>query len=230
MLEISPLPLGSVLGAFLLAFPAMFSIVNPIGAALIFNEVTAGRTPTDRHRLAGRIALYSAVVLITSLWLGGFILSFFGVSLSALRIAGGLVVAIRAWSLLMQPAVHEQRKAEAASPVQDADDDIAFFPLTMPLTTGPGTIAVAIALSTQRPAGGIGLLPVFGGMTLAALSIALTVWVAYRWSDLVVRLLGQGGARILSRLVAFLLLCIGVQIIVTGVTGVAETIIALARR
>ena len=229
MLDVSPLPLGSVIGAFLLAFPALFSIVNPIGAALIFNEVTADRTREERHRIASRIAFYSAIVLMTSLWLGGYILNFFGISLAALRIAGGLVVAIRAWSLLMQPAVHEQRKASAASPAQDTEDDIAFFPLTMPFTTGPGTIAVAIALSSQRPSSGIGVLPFFGGMTLAALCIAGSVWLFYRWSDRVVAILGDGGARVVSRLIAFLLLCVGVQIIVTGLTGVTETILAHAK-
>jgi multiple antibiotic resistance protein len=232
MQDISPLPLGSVIGAFLLAFPALFSIVNPIGAALIFNEVTADRTRGERHRLAVRIGMYSAIVLVASLWLGGYVLNFFGVSLGALRIAGGLVVAIRAWSLLMQPAVHEERKAAsaaAANPQQD-DDDMAFFPLTMPLTTGPGTIAVAIALSSQRPSSGIGTLPFFGGMTIAALCIAVLVWLCYRWSDRVMALLGASGARVVSRMIAFLLLCVGVQIIVTGITGVADAIIAQAVR
>lgn len=230
-MDINPFPLESVIGAFLLAFPALFSIVNPIGAALIFNEVTLGRSRAERERMAGKIGLYSAIVLLASVALGGYILTFFGISLSALRIAGGLVVAIRAWALLMQPAAQEERKASAAVPAQEADedDDIAFFPLTMPLTTGPGTIAVAIALSSQRPSGGAGTLPFFGGMALAALGIAVSVWLCYRWSDRVVALLGPSGARVLSRMVAFLLLCVGVQIIVTGVTGVADTIAAHLR-
>ncbi len=212
----------SLFGSFLLAFPALFSIVNPLGAALIFNEVTAGRTRADRNRMAGRIATYSAIVLLASLWLGGYILNFFGVSIGALRIAGGLVVAVRAWDLLMQPEVHERRKASSAEPAQVADEDVAFFPLTMPLTTGPGTIAVAIALSSQRPSSGIGLWAFFGGLSLAALGIAFTVWLCYRWSDSLTGILGPAGARILSRLVAFLLLCVGVQIMVTGIIGVVS--------
>src|SRR3954471_2432193 len=144
-MDLSPLPVSSFIGAFLLAFPALFSIVNPVGAALIFNEIMEGRSRSDRQHMADRIAVYSTIVLLVSLWLGGFVLNFFGVSLSALRIAGGLVVAVRAWSLLMQPEVHEQRKANAAEPAHNLDEDVAFFPLTMPLTTGPGTIAVAIA-------------------------------------------------------------------------------------
>jgi multiple antibiotic resistance protein len=228
-MDLSPLPVESVVGAFLLSFPALFSIVNPVGAALIFNEVTAGRSELERHSMAGRIGLYSAIVLLVSLWLGGYVLNFFGVSLSALRIAGGLVVAVRAWSLLMQPEVHEERKATSAGVAQHSDDDVAFFPLTMPLTTGPGTIAVAIALSSQRPASGSGTFAFFGGMSLAAIGIALTVWLCYRWSGSVTALLGRSGARVLSRLIAFLLLCVGVQIIVTGVIGVADLLKSAVR-
>ena len=225
-MDLTPLPLGSVIGAFLLAFPALFSIVNPIGAALIFNQVIAGRSQAESRRLAHKVAVYSLIVLLASLWLGSYVLNFFGISLAALRIAGGLVVAIRAWALLMQPAAHEERKASAAAPAQqtDEEDDIAFFPLTIPLTTGPGTIAVAVALSSQRPAEGVGTLPFFGGMSLAAACLAFSIWLCFRWSDQVVALLGPGGARVLSRLVAFLLLCVGVQIVVTGITGVAGTI------
>jgi multiple antibiotic resistance protein len=227
--DLSPLPLGSVVGAFLLAFPALFSIVNPVGAALIFNEVTIGRSGPERRRMAGKVATYSALVLLASLWLGGYVLNFFGISLGALRIAGGLVVAIRAWGLLMQPAVHEERKATVAAPVQESDDEVAFFPLTMPLTTGPGTIAVTIALSSQRPSTGLGTLSFFGGMSLAAACVALLIWLCFRWSDRVVALLGPGGARVMSRLVAFLLLCVGVQIMITGITGVAETLVQGSR-
>lgn len=220
-----PLPLGSVIGAFLLAFPALFSIVNPVGAAMIFNEVTSGRPRADREQLAGRIALYSAAVLLGSLWLGGYVLNFFGVGLGALRIAGGLVVAYRAWELLMQPQEHEQRKATDASAAQDSVEDVAFFSLTMPFTTGPGSIAVAVALSSQRPSSGGGALAFFGGLSLAALCIAAIVWLSYRWSDRVMALLGASGARVLSRLVAFLLLCVGVQIMVTGVESLMQTML-----
>ncbi len=219
-MDVSPIPVATAVGAFLLAFPALFSIVNPIGGALIFDSITGHRPRADKRTMALRIAFYAMVVLLVSLWLGGYILNFFGISLSALRIAGGLVVAVRAWSLLMQPEVHEERKAYQAKPAQHAED-IAFFPLTMPLTTGPGTIAVAIALSSQRPASGVGTLGFFGGLSLAAVAIAFLIWVSYRWSDSVTKLLGPGGARVMSRLVAFLLLCVGVQIIVTGITGAA---------
>jgi multiple antibiotic resistance protein len=222
-MDVSPIPIETAVGAFLLAFPALFSIVNPIGGALIYDSVIGNRTRAEKQSMAFRIGLYSMAVLLASLWLGGYILNFFGVSLGALRIAGGLVVAVRAWSLLMQPEFHEERKAHQAEPANNASD-IAFFPLTMPLTTGPGTIAVAIALSSQRPADSVSPLGFFTGMSLAAVAISITIWLCYRWSDDVTALLGPGGARVMSRLVAFLLLCVGVQIIVTGVVSVAALV------
>lgn len=209
-------PFGAVIGAFLLAFPALFSIVNPIGAALIFSQVMADRAHDERVRLARRVGAYSLMVLLVSLWAGSYVLNFFGITLGALRVAGGLVVAIRAWGLLTAPEVQEARKERQAAPASAAED-AAFFPLTMPFTTGPGTISVAIALGSARPASGVGLWAFFAGATAAAVLVALTVWTAYSSADRLIALLGASGARVVTRLVAFLLLCIGVQIMSNGV-------------
>ncbi|HUO23162.1 MAG TPA: MarC family protein [Caulobacteraceae bacterium] len=224
-MSFDPLPVSDAVGAFLLAFPALFSIVNPVGSSLIFNQVTEGKPSAERRRLAGQIGVYSALILLGSLWLGGYVLNFFGVSLGALRVAGGLVVANRAWELLMAPEQHEGRKAVDAAPAQ-LPGDVAFFPLTMPFTTGPGSISVAIALSSQRPESG-GALGFFAGMSAAAVAVAVLVWASYRASDRIVALLGAGGARVLSRLVAFLLLCVGVQIIATGIESLAVWVLHL---
>ncbi|WP_369059759.1 MarC family protein [Caulobacter sp. 73W] len=215
-MDFSPLPVTSVVGAFLLAFPALFSIVNPIGGSLIFNEVTGDLSREERARLATRISFYSLLVLLVSLWLGSYILNFFGISLGALRVAGGLVVAIRAWGLLMAPEVQEDRKAGDAALAKGASDHVAFFPLTMPFTTGPGSISVAIALASQRPTDGPGTASFFLGASLAAVCLAAVIWLSYRSADRLMKLLGSNGARVVSRLVALLLLCIGVQIISTG--------------
>ena len=154
----------------------------------------------------------------------------FGISLGALRIAGGLVVTVSAWGLLMEPQRHEDRKVADAAPTHGDPEDVAFFPLTMPLTTGPGTIAIAIALSSQQPTDDIGRLSYSAGASVAALVIAAMVWVSYGWSDQVVAMLGARGARIVSRLTAFILLCVGIQIISTGVTSLASTILSPINR
>jgi len=208
--------------AFLLTFPALFAIVNPIGAAFIFNEVTAHLTRPERAQLAGRVGLYSLITMLGALWGGAYVLNFFGVSLAALRIAGGTVVALQAWHLLNAPEQHETRKEQQAGPAGSAAMDMAFFPLTLPLTTGPGTIAVAITLSAAQPSSGEGLLLFFVGECAAALAIAGLIWVAYRSADQVAGWLGTTARRTVSRLMAFLLLCLGVQVLISGVEAVVQ--------
>jgi multiple antibiotic resistance protein len=111
-----------------------------------------GRSAEERRRLARKIAVYATIVMLTALWAGAAVISFFGISLAALRIAGGFAVAAWAWELLSAPQENEDRKQEQAAPAS-IGEDVAFFPLTLPFTTGPGTIAVAIALSGSRPSG-----------------------------------------------------------------------------
>ncbi|MCQ8240760.1 MarC family protein [Rhizosaccharibacter radicis] len=222
---------ASLSGAFLLGFPALFSIVNPIGAALIFAEVTSERSRAERTLLARKVALYSVVLLLVSLWAGSALLSFFGITVGALRIAGGLVVAVRAWGLLQAPEANEARKEQQAQQEsRSGTTDVsatAFFPLTMPFTVGPGSISVAIALGAERPVRA-GLLDwaEFGlGLTLAALLVCLVVWLLYASADRVVAMLGRSGARILTRLVALILLAIGVQIVISGLQEVVAGIV-----
>lgn len=214
--------------SFLLAFTALFSIVNPIAMALIFSQVTAGRDHRERAKLAGLVGLYSAAVMLTALWAGAYVLNFFGVSLAALRIAGGFVVAERAWVLLTAPEAHEARKQEQAAPAETAEES-AFFPLTMPFTTGPGTISVAIALGSTRPAEPGALGAFFIGVSAAALAIAGLIWLSYRSADRLVALLGPTRARVLTRLFAFLLFCVGVQILLNGVTDALGPLLAPRR-
>ncbi len=170
--------LTATFASFLLALSALFSIVNPLGGALIYSQVTAQRPRHERVQLAWRVAVYSGIVMLTALIAGAPLLSFFGISLSALRIAGGLVVAAHAWELLSVPENQEDRKTQQAAPAGSMDD-VAFFPLTLPFTTGPGTIAVAIALSASGPPLGAGPLAFYIGASLAAVVIALTVGVSY---------------------------------------------------
>src|SRR5512143_629614 len=123
----------AALHAFLLGFPALFSIVNPLSGAFIFREVVADRALAERARVARQVALYSLLVMMVALWAGSYVLAFFGITLAALRVAGGLVVAMSAWSLLNRPEQHEAHKEEQASSAEGAAE-IAMFPLTIPFT------------------------------------------------------------------------------------------------
>jgi multiple antibiotic resistance protein len=213
----------AALQALLLAFPALFSIVNPLAGAIIFNEVTAAQTHLERVALARRVALYSTAVMLVALWAGSYILSFFGISLNALRIAGGIVVSVRAYEMLSAPQAPVQRKEAEAAPVARGQGDLAgyaFFPLTLPFTTGPGTIAVAVSLGTERPDGIAPALTFFAGASLAVFAMALLVWLLYTTADRMAAILGTSGRQVVSRIAAFLLLGIGVQIVLSGVIPV----------
>ncbi|MBV8458691.1 MAG: MarC family protein [Acetobacteraceae bacterium] len=205
---------GEISNAFLLALPALFSIINPIAGALIFHEATLPFTHEQRARLAWKVGFNSLIVMLAALWAGSYVLAFFGISVAALRIAGGLVVALFAWELLKDPENWEARRRDQAA--SSTGEDIAFFPLTLPITTGPGAISVAVALGAVRPEPVTQALQFFAGVSAAAAVMAVVIFVLYRSADSMARFLGPSGERILTRLSAFLLLCIGVQIMITG--------------
>lgn len=187
-MQFDMLLLGSLAAAFLAGFPAMFSIVNPIGNALTFLNVTANRTREERVVLARRIGLYSLAVLLGSIWFGAYVLAFFGISLGALRVAGGLAVAVQAWAMLMAPDQLPDRGPGSSGTGSGPRQDVAFFPLTMPFTTGPGSIAVALG-AERAPEDG-GQIWFFGGTTLAASAITALVWTVYASADRLTLLLG----------------------------------------
>lgn len=203
----STLPQGLLLG-----FPALFSITDPIGNAVIFSQMTANRSQAERAMIAWRVGLYAAVILIAALWAGSPILNFFGVTLPALKVGGGLVVAASGWRLLFEEEKPPTAEDTAASPGSVAD--FAFFPLTMPLVVGPGAISVAITLGAAPPAGLH--LPYLAGVTLAAALVAAVTALLFRYAGLIGRALGPSGSRAVKRLVALLLLAIGVQILALG--------------
>jgi multiple antibiotic resistance protein len=215
--------LTTAVQAFLLAFPALFSIVNPLGGAIIFNEVTAAQTHAERVALGRRVAVYSMIVMVVTLLGGSYILSFFGISLDALRIAGGIVVSVRAYEMLSAPEAQTDRKQAEAAPVERGTAGLAsyaFFPLTLPFTTGPGTIAVAVSLGTERPDGLLPGVMFYAGASAAALAMAALIWALYTTADSLAAVLGKVGRQAVSRLAAFLLLGIGVQIVLSGLIPV----------
>ncbi|MER2194151.1 MarC family protein [Methylobacterium brachiatum] len=227
---------------FLLALSGLIAIVNPIGGAFIFAQVTSAYSHAERVLLSRKIGVYAALVMLGALWAGTPILNFFGVTLAALRIAGGLVVMSSAWNQLNRPEAREARKQAEASGSKDRGAttlietggdpapaplaEIAFFPLTLPFTTGPGTIAVAITLGSNRPAAYADRFGFYIGVTLAALVVALAVALIYASADRVVALIGPARARVTGRLFAFLLLCVGTQILITGLTDVFAPLVA----
>jgi multiple antibiotic resistance protein len=220
------LAVNDIANSFLLVYAGLFPIVNPVGSAPIFLDLTRHCTDQERRGLAGRVAVNGFFLLLGSLFIGSHVLEFFGITLPAVRIAGGLVVTAFGWRLLHaweQP--EKEHTASAANPITLSD---AFYPLTMPLTVGPGSISVAITLGSERPkaAASVADLALLGGAAIAGLAaVAATIYLCYRFAKPVVAVLGIRGANVLIRLSAFILLCIGIQIIWSGcsaLTGIAS--------
>jgi multiple antibiotic resistance protein len=210
--------MSEVITSFLTVFVGLIPIVNPLGMAPIFLRMTSGASSTTRAALAWRVAFYGFVLMVVSLFIGSHILAFFGLTLPAVQVAGGLVVMSAGWRLLQQGGDVETRQSQAPVP-DEVVMSHAFFPLTLPLTVGPGTISVAITIGTTgaTKAAGTGLLPLAIGAIGAALAVAASIYVSYRFAYGILHWLGETGTDIFLRLSAFVLLCLGVQILWNGV-------------
>jgi multiple antibiotic resistance protein len=205
-----------LIGLFTLQFTALFSIINPVGSAFIIFAMTPALSEAERAHLAKRIAGFSWVMLVVSYVCGTHVLNFFGVSLPVMRVAGGLIVALAAWSMLS--TTEDPTDAPVKEPRRSTADN-AFFPLTLPLTIGPGTISVAITLAADaanRGAGNVRLPYAWAAALLAITLTVLTIYACYRYAGRLIRFLGRTGSDIIARISGFLLFCIGIQIIWLG--------------
>jgi multiple antibiotic resistance protein len=207
-----------MLDTYILILAALFPVVNPPGSALVFLAMTKRASTAARRQLAKRVAINAFFVMVGSLLIGAFILKIYGISVVVLRFSGGLIVVSSGWTLL-----NAGSSKEDAALADSADSRIdyktqTFYPLTMPLTTGPGTIAVMISLGLSRGAysgQGEDLVFFISGL-LATLTIAVTVYLFFAFSDRVAKVLGKGGTDIAVRLSAFILFCLGMQIVWTA--------------
>jgi multiple antibiotic resistance protein len=213
-----------VLQASILVLAALFPIVNPIGSAAVFLAMVSNIDEDLQRKLVNRITMYSFFLLIVSMLLGGKILSFFGVSLYSVQIAGGIVVAVNGWLLLTRDA----QKDSAATPNPEEVLNQAFYPYTLPLTVGPGSISVAVALGAHLPTelhAKSFISPDI--LIVAALGAAVTcaiVYVCFRWARSAALLLGKSGTTVLMRLSSFILFCIGIQILTSGIRSYIESL------
>jgi multiple antibiotic resistance protein len=214
---------------FLLVLAALFPVINPPGTALVFLSMTKYAQANVRRSLARRVAVNAFFVMAGSLLVGAFILKIYGISVPVLRVAGGLIVAAAGWKLLNEG---DEKTAEAPVAEQRQADYTgqAFYPLTLPLTTGPGTIAVMISLGLSRSAYSDYTqdLSFFVASLLATTVMAGTIYLCYAYSDHVERLIGRGGTNIAARLSAFILFCLGIQIIWTGASDLIGSVLSVA--
>ena len=215
--------MNAVLSAFLLTFAGLFPIVNPLEAAPFFLALTPSLSAAERNALARRVAVNGFALLLGSMALGPWVLGFFGIELPVVRIAGGLVVTALGWKLLTQ----EDWSDHGGSAVDPAGERKvgSFYPLTMPLTVGPGSISVAVTIGSKKPSEGFQVtefalyaIGAFAGI----IAIAASIYIAYRFAANLARALGATGLDVMVRLSAFILMCIGIEIIWNGYTALTS--------
>ena len=206
-----------IVRSVLLVYAALLPIVNPFGMAPIFASMTYGYDLPVRRTMAMRVAVNGMVLLIASLFVGSYVLDFFGVSIAAVQLGGGLVVMISGWRILNQQSNVSDRNLDP-HPSSEKILTQAFYPLTMPLTVGPGSIAVALTLGSNAQAQSHRqFLTTAAASIIGVAFIGVTIYLCYRFSDELERLLGPTGTSILIRLSAFILVCIGNQIMFNGI-------------
>jgi multiple antibiotic resistance protein len=218
-------PFRQLATSTLLVVAALFPIVNPLGSAPIFLMLTRGVSEQGRAKLARSIAVNGFVLVIVSIFIGTHILGFFGISLPVVQVAGGLVVVATGWTLLRSPdeeqgAKNKERPCDETSYMQEA-----FYPLTLPLTVGPGSISVAITVGANRREGSEWHWPLITGFLIGAVAISLSIYLSYRFAERIAAALGDAAMNVVIRLSSFILVCIGVQILWNGLSALLRVIL-----
>lgn len=200
----------------MLAFAALLPIINPAGLAPIFLSLTPGVSDSVRTALARRIAWNSFVLLVGALLVGSYVLILFGLSLAVVKIAGGLLVISTAWHLVRAEQSPDLGIVASSPASVDRLAHQSFYPLTFPLTIGPGSISVAVTLGAGVRAGDLpDVTSVLGAMT-GILLVSSAVYLCYRFAARLLAALGRTGTVVVLRLSAFILLAVGVQILCDG--------------
>jgi multiple antibiotic resistance protein len=214
--------MADAIKVFVLIVSALFPIVDPLSGSPIFLALTTGYSPETRRALSRRVSVNSFFLMIGSYFIGSHVLGFFGVSLPVVQVGGGLVVVAVGWAMLMQK---DETRDSTRKNIQPQDIfRQAFYPLTLPLTVGPGSISVAITLganSTHRY--GVHILMVLAALLATGL-IGVSIFLCYGFADRLARMLGETAMAVIIRLSSFLLLCIGVQIVWNGVSALLSSL------
>ena len=211
---------------FALGFSALLPLVNPLGSALIFLGLV-GHAPIDAYRsLARKIAINTVIFLGVIELVGSALLGFFGISLPIMQVSGGIVIAMIGWSLLNQedsaPSQDKTDAADAAAPaITKAEikslQEKAFYPLTFPITAGPGCIVVMLTLSVHAHQKTVtDTVLAYVGLFIAAIALSASIYLCYAYAPKIARSISPSTAHGILRVVAFILFCIGVQIAWNG--------------
>jgi MarC family membrane protein len=203
---------------FVYLFAALFSVLNPIGTVPIYVSLTQDYTKQDRSKVSFKTALNVFVILIISFFIGEYVLSFFGITISALRIAGGLIIASSGFSLL-NGQFKKNKGINKEIEEEQSRHDIALTPLAMPMLAGPGSISLLIAYHQEHNTTEAIIFSCF-----AILTVAILIFIILKSAHYLARILGSAGIVAISRIVGFLTIAIGIQYIISSVLNIVRGI------
>ena len=208
------------MNAILGIFTALFSVVNPLGAVPLFLSLTADNTNVLKKQQALKACIYFAVILITFLMIGTYILNFFGITIDSMKIAGGLIIIRSGYDLMggtykKGRAINEKVEAEAIE-----KEDISFSPLAMPMLAGPGSISLLISMAAESTS-----YTTYFHIVAAILLLGMVTYLIFLFSPKLFHLLGRSGISALSRIMGFIVITIGIQFIVSGTTHIISDLL-----
>jgi multiple antibiotic resistance protein len=220
---------ASVIKSGIVTIAALLPIVNPIGSAPIFLSMSADLPSYARRRLALLVGRNAFLLLAAAMLIGSHVLHFFGISLPIVRVAGGLLVTANGWRLLNADDSQTAQNPPATEAWERELARRAFFPLTFPLTVGPGSVSIAITLGARVPAHGTSTATDVITDMVAVGVVALTVYLSYRFASRLIAYLGETGTVVFLRLSAFILMCVGVSIIWSGIVDLVVPLLTMRR-
>ena len=205
---------------FLLSFGALFSIINPLGTVPVFVGLTQENSKSEQTKIAFKTALNVIIILLISFFAGKYLLLFFGISLNSLKIAGGLIIASSGFALLTGKfSEHKGMKKTKVLEDIETRSEISLTPLSIPMLAGPGTISLLIAYN-QEYRRMLDVLIIIG----AIVATTIAIYLILRSSKYIVRMLGASGINALSRIIGFIVISIGIELIISSVTNVVKSL------
>ncbi len=212
------------LGFIPLTVSALLPVVNPVGSAVLFLGLVGSADHKRRRRLARRVAFDMTLFLLIVLIVGTNILSFFGISMPVVQVAGGFVLATMGWSLLNKPNPGAGSLLPTSAPTADLES-LAFYPLTFPLTVGPGCIVVTLTLSAHASKPSLVQTAVaYLAVTVGIIIVATSVYLSYTYADRLTRRISAPMAEGIMRIISFILLCIGGEFMWEGVANLIRSL------
>ncbi|MBY8962265.1 NAAT family transporter [Flavobacterium sp. D11R37] len=204
---------------FIYIFAALFSVINPLGAVPIFVGLTQDDTKTERSRISLWAAINVFLILLISFFVGQYVLNFFGISINALRIAGGFIIVNSGFSLLTGKFSKTRGINKEVENDAQKRNDIALTPLAIPMLAGPGSISLLIALYQE-----------YTGITEQAIAcsamfaVAISIFLIMRSAHYLSRILGASGIVAISRIIGFIVIAIGVEYISSSIVNILQTV------